>query len=618
MGEHKTIHKIAIIGGGPKGIYGFERLVAWLKIHPPSEKTEIHIFNRTDSFGAGENYRTEQPAWLLMNNPVGEINMWGEEDPRPAVSHPLSLFEWLTDAEGLNISPNDYASRALAGRYLSQGFKSIASSLPGNAEGKYIVGEVVDLYNDSGKYAIRLKDECGENYHCRANRYDYVLIATGHPKQRDSKQTLNIRSFADQHSKVGYIPFIYPVEMVFANVKPNSSVGIKGLGLTFVDAVLALTEGKGGRFERDEVRKKLNYIPSGEEPKVIYPFSRSGLPMIPRRSVPNENIGLKFFTRSAVQKFESGNKLNFERQIWPLLKQDMICAYYHIAMKNAGEPGELADCEDFDEVEILIAQFHKKNPFEIHFDAVQYLNPLLKTEFQKGKTYHQFVVTLYSFYLREASKGELKSPLAAASAVWRKASSLFSEVYSFGGLTPESQSDFDSSIRGKLNRVGFGPPVESAEKLYALMECGILNFVAARNPDLLLDEKRGSFILESRPEATRYTIQTLVDARIPKMSLGDNPGPLFENLLNRGLITLYKNRSGDESYQPGAVNINPQGFVIGKNGSVNRRIAVTGTPTEGITFDNDTLSRDRNNFVDGWAEYISSEYARSKSEEYAS
>lgn len=30
--------KVAIIGGGPKGIYGFERLTAWLKIHPSSQK----------------------------------------------------------------------------------------------------------------------------------------------------------------------------------------------------------------------------------------------------------------------------------------------------------------------------------------------------------------------------------------------------------------------------------------------------------------------------------------------------------------------------------------------------------------------------------------------------
>lgn len=613
MGECKTIQKVAIIGGGPKGIYGFERLTSWLKIHPPTEKTEIHIFNRSDSFGAGENYRTEQPSWLLMNNPVGDINMWGEEKPRPVVLQPFSFTEWLNHTAGKSILHTDYASRAMAGRYLSDGFNLIASNLPENVVGKYIVGEVVDIFNDSGKYSLRLRAE-GER---ETEQYDHVLLATGHPKHRETKQSTNYQSFADKHEKAGYIPFVYPAETVFFEVPPNCCVGIKGIGLTFVDAVLALTEGKGGRFERDQYTENLLYIPSGDEPKVIYPFSRSGLPMIPRISVPNTDSELSFFTRTALLKFEAGKKLSFQNQIWPLVRQDMIYAYYDIALKNIGHPEGLSGCNNFEDVKRSAADFHKKYSSEIRFDAERFLDPLQETELHKGKEHHQYVEALYNNYLREARKGELRSPLAAVTAVWRKASSLFCEVYSFGGLTPESQKYFDFKIRGKLNRITFGPPVKSGEKLFALMEAGILNFDAAKNPDLVLDDKSGSFILERRSDGTRYPIQFLVDARIPKMSLADDPGPLFRNLINRGLITLYENRSGREAYQPGAVNITRQGFVIGKNGFINRDIAVTGTPTEGITFDNDTLSRDRNNFVDSWALYISREYAKSTPELYA-
>lgn len=276
MGDQKTIRKIAIIGGGPKGIYGFERLTAWLKIYPPSESVVIHIYNRSDSFGAGENYRTEQPSYLVMNNPPGEINMWGEEKPPPVVPQTYSFSEWLYHIAGENISNNDYTSRATAGRYLSHGFDSITSNLPENVYGKYIVGEVVDIFNVSGKYTLRLKTDEDESLHHLRNQYDHILLATGHPKYRKTKQSLKFQSFADGHDKAGYIPFVYPAETVFSNVPPKCSVGIKGTGLTFVDAVLALTEGKGGRFERDEQMEKLYYIPSGDEPKVIYPFSRGG------------------------------------------------------------------------------------------------------------------------------------------------------------------------------------------------------------------------------------------------------------------------------------------------------------------------------------------------------
>ena len=617
MGKHKTIRKVAIIGGGPKGIFGFERLTAWLKIYPQLETTEIHIFNRSESFGAGENYRTEQPGYLLMNNPVGEINMWGEEKPPPVVPEPLSLTQWLCHTAEVNISNNDYTSRAMAGRYLSDGFDSIVSNLPENVDGKYIIGEVVDIQNDSGKYSLSLKTEGDKNYTHQANQYDHVLLATGHPKHRDTKEALQYQSFADEHEMAGYIPFVYPAESVFSKVPPSCSVGMKGMGLTFVDAVLALTEGKGGQFVRDGKTEKLTYIPSGEEPKIIYPFSRSGLPMIPRISVPIENNELLFFTKYALQKLESGKKLNFEEQIWPLLKQDMIFAYYDIAMKNAGDPEGLAGCDNFEDVERLVAETHKKYPSILRFDAERFLESLQEAEFHKNKTHNQYIKSLYNDYLQEARKGELMSPMAAVTAVWRKAAPLFCEVYSFGGLTPESQRYFDYSMRAKLIRVTYGPPVKSAEKLYALMEFGILNFNAAKNPDLVLDEKSGVFILESRPKCTRYPVQYLVDARMPKVALADSPGPLFGNLLNRGLITIFENRSGSEVYRPGAVNITRQGFVIDKNGAINRNIAVTGTPTEGITFDNDTLSRDRNNFVDNWAELISRDYAKSTSEQHA-
>ena len=626
MGEQKTIRKVAIIGGGPKGIYGFERLAAWLKIHPPSDCIEIHIFNRSDSFGAGENYRNGQPSWLLMNNPAGEITMWSEKEPSPVVPHPMSLPEWLSRIEGLTISDNDYTSRATAGRYLSHGFKAIASNLPENVTGKYIVGEVVDIHNDAGRYCLRLKAEGDENHDCRAERYDHILLATGHPRYRETKQELILQSFADEQNggngkrsdkKAGYIPFVYPAETVFSDLPPGCSVGIKGLGLTFVDAVLALTEGKGGRFARDEITAKLTYIPSGEEPKVMYPFSRTGLPMIPRRSVTIENKELCFFTKSALQNYESGKKIDFNQQIWPLLKQDMVCAYYDIALKNAGYPEGLSGCEVFEDVEQLVAETHKKYPSGTRFDVDRFLEPLQEAESHKNRTHHHYIMSLYNGYLQEARKGELESPLAAVTAVWSKASSLFCEVYAFGGLTPESQQYFDRTMRAKLNRVTYGPPVESAEKLYALMEYGMLNFDAARNPDLVPDDKSGQFILEIGQECTRFPIQYLVDARMPKVALADNPGPLFGSLLNRGFITIYENRSGRVAYRPGAVNITRQGFVIDKNGHINRGIAVAGTPTEGITFDNDTLSRDRNNFVDYWAEFISREYAKSTSEIYA-
>ncbi len=615
MGDYKTIRKIAIIGGGPKGIYGFERLAAWFKVNPPTERIEIRIFNRTDSFAAGENYRVGQPSWLLINNPVGEVNMWPEEKPSPVVPLPLSLTEWVNRNENLHVTDQDYTSRAIVGRYLAHGFRLIASNLPDKVFGNYSVGEVTDIYKDSGKYALCM-DTNGHEKSPPTELYDHVLLATGHPRNRETEEQLRYQSFANKHTSCGYIPYIYPVETAFKDLPPSCSIGMKGIGLTFVDAVLALTEGKGGVFKRDE-SEKLVYNPSGNEPKVIYPFSRSGLPMLPRRSVPGEMSKLKFFTKPELQKIQTRGKIDFKQQIWPLLSQDMIYAYYDIAMKEAGFPEGLSASTDFEDVQRTVAEYQQKCPGLKRFDPDTFLDPLQENSTFDGQTFHQYIHSQYNFYVKEARKGEFKSPLAAVTAVWKKASSLFCDLYSFGGFTPESQRYFDRSIRGKLNRVTFGPPVESAEKMYALVESGILNFGAARSPNLSMDEKSGAFILESGQRSLRHHVQYLVDARIPKMSLADDCSKLFRKLLNRGLITTFINRATQEAYQTGAVNITPEGFVIDNQGNVNSGIAVTGTPTEGITFDNDTLSRNRNNFVNSWAEYISKEYAKPETEHHA-
>lgn len=607
--------KIAIIGGGPKGMYGFERLAAWFAVNPPVEQTEIHMYNRSASFGAGENYRVSQPDWLLMNNPISDVNMWSEDIPKPVVPHPRSFTEWLREHTGGIISGTDYVSRATAGAYLKDGVNQIAANLPEKVTATFIVGEVVDVHKVGTEYAVHMRETGIASYTQPNHLYTHILLATGHSGHDTTKKPFNRDTVEHEGRNDRYIYGIYPVETMFSKVNPNCRVGIKGLGLTFVDTVLALTEGKGGCFIRDKNTDTLRYVKSGNEPKVIYPFSRSGLPMIPRISVPNVNQELKFFTKSAFQNIRSGKKLLVDKDIWPLLRQDMIWSYYKVVFEHSGYRKRLKRCVDFEEMEHLIAHYHEEYPLEVRFVPELFLDPATKSR-NSGVSYHRFILTLYGFYLQEARKGEVRSPWAAVAAVWRKASGLFCELYAFGGLTPESHREFDRTLRGKLTRITFGPPVKSAEKINALMQAGILQFHVATNPELLFDEKSGQMLLESVSCSKRYAIDYLVDARIPKMTMDNEEGSLFQNMMNRGLITRFENTFGGDTYKTGSVNISRQGFAIDKSGRVRRGIAVTGTPTEGITFDNDTLSRERNNFVDGWAACISRQYAQSSAGEY--
>jgi hypothetical protein len=78
------------------------------------------------------------------------------------------------------------------------------------------------------------------------------------------------------------------------------------MGLTLVDAALSLTEGRGGRFVRKEVSRRLAYRPSGDEPVNIDPFSRRGLPMLPRGAhYGPSKTPLRIFTQEKIEEIRS-------------------------------------------------------------------------------------------------------------------------------------------------------------------------------------------------------------------------------------------------------------------------------------------------------------------------
>ena len=78
------------------------------------------------------------------------------------------------------------------------------------------------------------------------------------------------------------IPAVFPVTRWLSRdrVPAGATVAVRGFALTFIDAALALTEGRGGRFSPDGHPYRLRYEPSGEDAGLILPFSRSGRPML--------------------------------------------------------------------------------------------------------------------------------------------------------------------------------------------------------------------------------------------------------------------------------------------------------------------------------------------------
>lgn len=591
--QQPSPYKVAIIGVGPKGMYAFERLLAQLQnIDSP---IEIHLFNRSPYFGAGDIYDIEQPHYLIMNFHSDNIQMWLESSSsKVAMNNKLCFTDWLKKEYVESSFPKDYAPRAVVGEYLHSGFLSLKNDAPKQVKIICHQMEVSKAKANEDGYNLFVKDE-----QQAIVRVQQLLLATGHPRPQKTAERTRYQSFIKCDNKLSFTDFVYPVTQKLATIKAQSTVLIKGLGLTFIDSVLCLTEGRGGQFLKDKNGDYI-YKTSGEEPNYIFPFSRSGLPMVPRNADDNgSNIDLHYFTAEVVKKLKNQHaKIDFTTQILPLIEQEIIVAYYGRLFQQYNEKLNITD--DFEVVEKQIEDFCQKYPIK----QKSILQTLFTPYSTKGDDQTAFLQYL-DRVIEAAQLGQEKSPLAAAVAVWRSVSPGFNELYSFGRFTPLSHREFLKSYAGHFNRIAYGPPLRNMLKIRALARAGILDFSFVRSPELHLDEISACFTLQKGAQAVQG--DHLVDARIPKVDLTYEASDLEKSLLQQGIIRLYENKNEKHTFCPGCMELNENAHPINAEGEVVSSITVYGTPTEGITFDNDTLSRTRNDFASYWGKHVAKE-----------
>ncbi|MDT7828669.1 2,3-diaminopropionate biosynthesis protein SbnA [Pricia sp. S334] len=614
--DGKSAFHIAIVGLGPKGLYGLERLLAQISETGISEPVEIHLFNKNEYFGAGDIYRPDQPPYLIMNFANAKIDIRPDKAPAYIVPDLKDFRHWL--AEKTSNYDSDlgmqFSSRATVGAYLSQGFDALVKAAPDYISIIRHVGEVTELLPTGPGYQLRLKDKNGMAV--LHPTFQNVLLTTGHagnrsdsgqgnrtPGNRYGAKDGNLR-FANGKSSSGYkkdnnknsIDFVYPVDEKLGEIPSSAQVGCKGIGLTFIDVALAMTEGRGGTFRCED--DDLSYIASGKEPKTIFPFSRSGLPMIPRTGRMPDTEDLRYFTpeKLKILKNPESGKFNFREDLLPEIVREFTFRYYRTAFRNYRR--NLNFDPDYNRVQAQIDRFHSAHPHAHRFTFKGLCNPFDPLEEYGHRTVQGYLNKL----VHEVSRAE-KSPLLAAISAWHDISPLFNSIYSFGGLDPHSHEIFDFGYAGLFNRLCYGPPLQNMKKVLALIKAGIIDFSFGKSPELnIRKDGKGFELLGKGPDGDkRVSIDYLIDARIPKTSLNSKSTVLYRNLSKQGLIRPFQNKSGTDTYLPGCLALDKNGHPIGKDGSPTQNITVYGTPTEGIVYDNDTLSRRRNDFASGWA-----------------
>ncbi|MBD1426958.1 FAD/NAD(P)-binding protein [Sphingobacterium arenae] len=552
--ENQSLHysnTVAIVGGGPKGLYALNHFINQLKLYPTSKYFKILWFNQDKLFGCGPNYDIHQPDYLLINYCIGHVQAF-HPDYRD-YENQKSFVDWLTAVKTIDtpVAPTDFASRALVGRYLQWVATETTRNLPTNVQLELISQPVTTITYQDIKVMVETQTGAWE--------VDSLLLATGHCYQ--NSPLVHHPEIPAAH----YIRAAYPVSQ-FAAIPPQEHVGVVGLGLTFIDIALALTEGRGGVFSHGQ------YKPTGKEP-VIYPFSRTSLPICCRGPQYHAQRPLFLMTDAWFRTLmDRSAKIDFLTEVLPSIEKEVQLAYYSVLIGST-------------DLQAILKKI-KCVPKEERFTLKDLLQPSLGSE--------EEIVSYIQMNIEEAHKGEDKSPRMAAAAVWGKICPWIADLYRTVGYTGASQQQLDSYYFGAFNRVSYGPPIANMEKIYALAKAGIIRFCAFQNPKVRWQTRQQTFLIQD-PSGLEIQVATLIDARIGRPALQKKNAFFYDNLLQQGLIKQHEN----EGYSPGTLSMDKHGKCTTIN---NVPVYCYGSNTEGVFFDNDTLSRTKNNTACYWVE----------------
>ncbi|WP_343319249.1 FAD/NAD(P)-binding protein [Sphingobacterium multivorum] len=250
----QNIH-VAIIGGGPSGLFMYKRLI---ERNIPGLK--VSIFESRKQLGAGMPYSYEGAT------PEHLTNVSDHEIPALVTTiedYVQSLSEATLRTYGIDVDDfNRYkvVPRLLLGRYLSEQFmllKRMADE-QGIETQVHLASQVTDIIDLEGQAQAKIMVGSTDTY-----IVDKVVICTGH--KWPTKYEGNVEHYFESP---------YPPSKLA--LKTNHAVGIRGASLTAIDAIRTLAR-HNGSFEALKTGELRYQIDPGSENFKLLMHTRSGL-----------------------------------------------------------------------------------------------------------------------------------------------------------------------------------------------------------------------------------------------------------------------------------------------------------------------------------------------------
>lgn len=414
------MRKIAIIGGGPAGLFMFKRLV-----ENADKDFSIDIFEATGNLGRGMPYST------LGANEEHITNVSGNEIPWLMTS----LKEWINavSEETLrthNLEKKDYSEfkvipRLLFGDYLSAQFElyrahARKSGLPLTIHLDAAATDIID-HPDDGTTMVQINNDTTFSFH-------QVIICTGHNWPKTHEGTVP-----------GYFDSPYPPAKLKFHI--NHTVAIRGSSLTAIDAIRTMAR-FNGEFKRAD-NGTLQYFVNDDCPAFrIAMHSRNGLLPAIRFHLEDPRLqGTSLLTKEDIDLHRKTN--NGFLSLDYIFEKDFKDSFIE---KDKAFHDFIKDLSIEEFVERVLAAWHEHQPFE-----------LFQKEFDKATS---------SILLKE-------------SIFWKEALAILSFAINYPAkhFSAEDMLRLQKVLKPIISNVIAFVPQSSAEELLALHAAGRLSIM---------------------------------------------------------------------------------------------------------------------------------------------
>jgi uncharacterized NAD(P)/FAD-binding protein YdhS len=599
---------VVFIGGGPRTAGVLERLAA----NKPAlfdGPLHLHVVEPHEP-GSGRIWRYDQGPGLLLNSMAADITMFTDSSvvcEGPAADGP-GLLGWaagvldgsIRDVPPLEphlleqlriLEPSTFPTRQLQGKYLEWFFRRAAAALAPQAS--------VTVHRDAatGVEPVIPDPDGGapdggprHRVHLASGAVldaDLVVYSLGHTDSQPDAESARLADFAARHEAFHAAPS-YTTDVDYSPIAPGQDVIVAGMGLAFVDLLVLLFEGRGGRFE-ELPDGGLRYVPSGAEPRV-WAGSRRGVPYHSKISSTfrGEATGApRYFTAAAVDALlAEHDELDFRTQLWPLIAKDAGHAYYRELFAYPDRVnGSWEEFEDrFDALdwyspgrENLVARAIPDPALRLDLEALD--QPFSGCAFPDHAAVQKSVADYIERDLRLRTSPDHSETLALFTALLK--------VYmDLGWLIPQerlnsrSQQAVHGWWHGFFSFVDSGPPPHRLREMLALHRAGLLQFLG---PGMWVrpDEATGRFVAGSFRSPVLVDAAAYIEARLPSPSVERSANPALAELHGAGRGTEQRLLTADGPHSTGKLLVSGAHEVLSPDGGPQPGLFAVGPWTSG-------------------------------------